>query len=82
MDRFSKSIAVGNETRVFVFTKMENTNGVKFFITSTDENQKPFACSLKQAEHGRNWKLIPGSMRWLYQIEDELSNAILETRQG
>ena len=80
MDRFSKKLAVGNETRLFLFTKMENTSGVKFFVTSTDANQKPIACSLKQNEYTANWKLVPGSLRWLYEIEKALSDAILETR--
>jgi hypothetical protein len=80
MDRFSKKIVVDNEARLFEFERMQNVNGVKFFVKSTDANQKPFACSLKQNEHGANWKLIPGSLRWLYQIEGELSDAILETR--
>jgi hypothetical protein len=42
MQRFSKQIAVGNETRLFEFTRLQNFNGVKFFITSVDENKKPF----------------------------------------
>jgi hypothetical protein len=79
MERFSKKIAVDKEVRLFVFTRIENTNGVKFFITTTDSNQKPVACSLKQREHGTDWKLIPGSLRWLYEIEEDLSNAIIET---
>lgn len=80
MERFSKKIVVGKENKLFEFTRIKNTNGVKFFIKSTDTNQKPFACSLTQSQHGSNWKLVPGSQRWLYEIEDELSNAILETR--
>ena len=79
MNRFTKRIAVGNETRVFEFTKMENTNGVKFFITSTDANRKPVGFSLKQNDYA-DWKLVPGSLRWLYEIEQDLSDAILETR--
>jgi hypothetical protein len=79
MDRFIKEILVGNESRLFVFTRMENTNGVKFFITSNDDEKKPISFSLVQKEES-NWKLVPGSARWLYSIEEELSDAILETR--
>ena len=79
MDRFSKEIAVGNETRLFVFTKLENTNGVKFFITSQDANQKPISFSLKQRDDESEWKLLPGALRWLYEIEQDLSDAITET---
>jgi hypothetical protein len=78
MDRFIKEILVGNESRLFVFTKMENTNGVKFFITSHDEDKKPISFSLVKKES--DWKLVRGSARWLYSIEEELSDAILETR--
>ena len=78
MDQFSKTIAVGEEQRLFEFTRMENASGVKFFITSKDSNQKPVACSLRQNKHGVNWKLVPGSLRWFYQVEDDLSDAILE----
>ena len=78
MEQFSKKITVGNETRLFEFTRMENFSGVKFFITSVDENQKPFSFSVKRKD-ANNWKLVPGSLRWLYEIEDELSNAITET---
>lgn len=80
MDQFSKMIAIGKETRLFQFTRMENTNGVKFFITSQDLNQKAFSCSMKQNGYTSDWKLIPGSTRWLYAIEEDLSHAIMETR--
>ena len=77
MERFKKEINVNKEPRVFEFLKMKNMNGVKFFITSIDSKQKPIAFSLKEGEEG-DWKLTPGSLRWLYDIEGELSNAILE----
>ena len=80
MESFKKEIIVNNETRLFEFSKMKNMNGVKFFITSKDSNQKPIAFSLKQTDRG-NWKLTPGSLRWLYDIETELSDAIIETQQ-
>lgn len=79
MERFSKQITVGNEKRLFEFTRLENFGGVKFFITSVDENQKPFSFSVKRKD-AHTWKLVPGSLRWLYEIEDQLSNAIAETR--
>jgi hypothetical protein len=79
VERFTKEIAVGTETKLFEFTKMENVNGVKFFITSFDKDRKPFSFSLRQKD-GSHWKLVPGSQRWLYDIEEELSNAIVETR--
>ena len=77
MERFKKDISVNNEPRAFEFSKMKNMNGVKFFITSTDEKQKPIAFSLEQTDEGK-WKLFPGSLRWLYEIESELSDAILQ----
>lgn len=79
MERFAKQITVGNEKRLFEFTRLENFNGVKFFITSVDENKKPFSFSVKRKD-GNHWKLVPGSQRWLYEIEEDLSNAIVETR--
>lgn len=79
MDRFTKEIIVGKEARVFEFTRMENVNGVKFFITSKDEKKKAISFSLVRAKEN-NWKLIPGSLRWLYAIESELSAAILDSR--
>ena len=79
MDRFTKEIAVGNENMLFVFTRMENVNGVKFFITSNDEKKKPISFSLTRAKED-NWKLSPGSLRWLYEIESQLSDAIRDTR--
>jgi len=79
MERFTKEIAVGNEMRLFEFTMLKNINGVKFFITSKDVNKKPISFSLKQKD-GTSWKLMPGSLRWLYEIEEELSDAIVETR--
>ena len=80
MDRFKKEITVNDEVRVFQFDRMTSMSGVKFFITSTDSNQKPIAFSLKQTDRG-NWKLTPGSLRWLYDIETQLSDAILETQK-
>jgi len=77
MERFKKDISVNNEPRTFEFKKMKNMNGVKFFITSTDAKQKPIAFSLKETDEG-SWKLFPGSLRWLYEIEGELSDAILQ----
>jgi hypothetical protein len=79
MERFSKQITVGGEQRLFEFTRMENFSGVKFFITSVDENKKPFSFSVKRKD-ANTWRLVPGSQRWLYEIEEELSNAISETR--
>ena len=79
MQRFSKQITVGTEERLFEFTRLENVNGVKFFITSVDENKKPFSFSVKRKD-ANNWKLLPGAQRWLYEIEEQLSNAISETR--
>ena len=79
MERFRKEILVNNEKRMFEFLRIKDMSGVKFFITSTDSNKKPIACSLKQTDEG-NWKLVPGSLRWLYEIEGELSSAILDTR--
>jgi len=78
MERFNKEIEVGTETRVFEFTRMKNVNGVKFFITSKDENKKPISFSLQKKES--DWKLMPGSLRWLYDIESQLSDAIIDTR--
>lgn len=79
MERFTKEISVGKENRLFVFTRMENVNGVKFFITSKDENKKPISFSLVRSKE-ESWKLNPGSLRWLYEIEDQLADAILDTR--
>jgi len=81
MERFKKDISVNNEPRTFDFIKMKNMNGVKFFITSTDAKQKPIAFSLKETDEGK-WKLFPGSLRWLYEIESELSDAILQMQAG
>ena len=77
MERFSKEITVGDHKMVFMFTWMRNTNGVKFFVTSIDANNKNFSFSLFQKEE-RNWKLMPGSLRWLYEIEGQLSAAIVD----
>ena len=77
MERFRKEITINNEPRIFEFSKMKNMSGVKFFITSTDAKQKPVAFSLEQTDEGK-WKLFPGSLRWLYEIESELSDAILQ----
>lgn len=77
MERFKKEIAVNDELRVFEFNRMKNMNGVKFFITSKDSKDKPIAFSLTEKDKG-NWKLTPGSLRWLYDIEAQLSNAIVE----
>jgi len=79
MNRFVKEIAVGNETRLFVFTRMENVNGIKFFITSEDGKKKPISFSLTRGKED-NWKLTPGSLRWLYEIESQLSDAIRDSR--
>ena len=79
MERFTKAIVVGYENRSFVFQRMENVNGVKFFITSQDEKNKPIAFSLKRGVE-KTWKLMPGSLRWLYSIESQLSDAIIDTR--
>ena len=81
MERFKKDISVNTEPRAFEFNKMKNMNGVKFFVTSTDAERKPIAFSLEQTDEGK-WKLFPGSLRWLYEIESELSDAILQMQAG
>lgn len=79
MERFTKEITVNNEKKLFEFSKMKDMSGVKFFITSKDMNKKPIAFSLVETGEGK-WKLKPGALRWLYDIESELSNAILDTQ--
>lgn len=79
MERFTKEIIVGNESRSFQFQRLENVNGVKFFITSQDEKKKPISFSLRRGAENK-WKLMPGSLRWLYDIESQLSDAIIDTR--
>jgi hypothetical protein len=79
MERFSKQIKVDKEPRLFVFTRMENVSGVKFFVTSVDENKNPIAFSLRRGKVD-TWKLLPGSLRWLYAIEEELADAITDTQ--
>ena len=78
MDQFNKTITVGKEERLFQFTIMKNFNGIKFFVTSKDDNNKPVAFSLMEKD--KSWRLMPGSQRWLYLIQAELEEAILETR--
>lgn len=78
MNQFTKELEVGKETRLFHFTHIANMNGVKFFVTSKDENQKAISFSLTQKD--ADWKLIPGSARWLYAIESQLAEAISDTR--
>ena len=79
MDQFRKEILVGKEKRMFYFNRLQNMNGVKFFITSHDEANQAISFSLK--ENGpAAWKLFPGAAQWLYVIESELSDAIVETR--
>lgn len=79
MNRFTKEITIEKEPRLFEFTRMENVNGVKFFVTSKDENKKAISFSLVRGKED-TWKLLPGSLRWLYTIEQELSAAIIDTR--
>lgn len=78
MERFRKELIVNDEKRIFEFSKMRNMNGVKFFVTSFDSNQKPISFSLKESGERGGWKLAPGALRWLYAIETELSDAIIE----
>ncbi|HZF65809.1 MAG TPA: hypothetical protein VEZ55_15045 [Chitinophagaceae bacterium] len=79
MEQFTKEITVGKEKRRFYFNRMRNANGVKFFITSHDDNNKAIAFSLTEKDKA-DWKLLPGSARWLYAIESQLSDAIVDTR--
>jgi hypothetical protein len=81
VNNFTKEIAVGTEQKLFVFTRMENVNGVKFFITTTDETKKPIAFSLTRGKEN-SWKLMAGSLRWLYAIEDQLADAIRDTQMN
>lgn len=64
---------------MFYFNRLQNTQGVKFFITSHNEEKKAISFSVKENEQAE-WKLFPGAARWLYTIESQLSDAIVETR--
>lgn len=79
MDQFNKEIAIGTEMRLFQFSRLKNMNGVKFFVTSHDENKKAISFSLTQKDDAP-WKLLPGAARWLYAIEAQLAEAIFATR--
>ena len=78
MVQFSKKITVGKEERVFHFNHRRNVNGAKFFVTSHDDASKAISFSL--TEKDGDWKLLPGSARWLYAIESDLATAIIDTR--
>lgn len=80
MEQFSKEMVVGKQTRLLQFKRIENASGVKFFITSGGLTKDAFSCSMKQSAYDAGWKLVPGSQRWLYEIEEALSDAILKTR--
>jgi len=79
MEQFNKEIKVGAENKRFQFTKIRNIDGVKFFITTTDEKKKPMSFSMKKNKVGE-WSLLPGSLRWLYDISTELADAIEEAQ--
>ncbi|MGN6164233.1 MAG: hypothetical protein ACTHOF_06820 [Flavisolibacter sp.] len=79
MEQFNKEIKVGTRNRRFQFTRIHNIDGDKFFITTTDEKQKPLSFSMKKNKTGE-WSLFPGSLRWLYDIKTELADAILEAQ--
>ncbi|RYZ45112.1 MAG: hypothetical protein EOO14_26185 [Chitinophagaceae bacterium] len=79
MNQFSKEIKVGKQKRMFHFNRLQNTNGVKFFITSHDEAMNAISFSVKENDQDE-WKLFPGAARWLYAIESQLSDAIVDTR--
>ena len=75
MEQFNKAIKVGTEDKDFFFKKMTNIEGTKYFITTIDEKKKPISFSMKRSKDGE-WALTPGSLRWLYDIKNELSTAI------
>lgn len=77
MDQFGKEIMVGAACRWFYFKKLTNVDGVKFFITSVDEKNRPISFSMKKNKQGA-WSLTPGSLRWLYDINGALADAIIE----
>lgn len=79
MEQFNKQIKVGAKNKRFQFTRINNMDGVKFFITTTDEKQKPLSFSMKKNKTGE-WSLFPGSVRWLYDIKTELADAIIEAQ--
>jgi hypothetical protein len=79
MEQFNKEIVVGTENKRFQFKRMQNMEGVKFFITTVDEKQKPISFSMKKNING-DWALTPGSLRWLYTIQTALADAIMETQ--
>lgn len=70
---------VGTESKQFRFKKIMNMEGLKFFITTVDNQQKPISFSMKKNIHGA-WALTPGSLRWLYDIQTALADAIMETQ--
>jgi hypothetical protein len=77
MEKFNKEILVGEDNKVFQFTRMQNMIGVKFFITTFDQTNKPISFSMRQDKFGK-WALTPGSLPWLYPLTGELADAILE----
>jgi hypothetical protein len=79
MEQFHKEIMVGTESKRFQFKKLKNMEGVKYFITTVDEQQKPISFSMKKNIYG-DWALTPGSLRWLYNIQSALADAISETQ--
>ena len=77
MERFRKEFIVNNEPRTFEFNKLKNMSGTKFLLHQPMQIKSLLLFSLRETDEG-DWKLLPGSLRWLYEIENELSNAIRE----
>lgn len=78
MMQFNKYIQVGTSNRRFEFTRIENFEGMKYFITTVDEADKPVSFSMRKDKYDQ-WALTPGSKRWIYEITSELSDAISES---
>jgi hypothetical protein len=83
MNNFQQAIDVGNQILVFQFTYTHIGNEGRYFVVVPDANNKILSFYMQQ-DKNETWKvvdkyhLIP---KWLHQLEQSISKAIVENNQ-
>lgn len=78
MKSFTKRVRVEDGIYEFVFHRIYTVKGTGFYVCVADQNKRSHFFNMEQSPEG--WRIINAPMvpRWIMNVEQELSNAILE----
>jgi hypothetical protein len=79
MGSFTRQVKTEEGKLEFTFLRVFTTNGVRYYVTVTDNHHKPFLFHME--EQNEEWKIVDDQNipEWILRVEDQLCGAIIES---